>query len=54
MISVVIPAHNEADEIGGLLDDFSAVGGLELIVAEDASSDHTLDIVQNSRRATAT
>lgn len=46
MISVVILAHNEADEIGGLLDDFSAVGGLELIVAEDASSDHTPDIVR--------
>ena len=46
MISVVILAHNEADEIGGLLDDFSAFEGLELIVAEDASTDHTPDIVR--------
>ena len=46
MISVVILAHNEADEIGGLLDEFSAFEGLELIIAEDASTDHTPDIVQ--------
>ena len=46
MISVVILAHNEAEEIGGLLDDFSAFEGLELIVAEDASTDHTPDIVR--------
>jgi dolichyl-phosphate beta-glucosyltransferase len=46
MISVVILAHNEADEIGGLLDDFSTVEGMELIVAEDASTDHTPDIVR--------
>jgi len=46
MISVVIPAHNEADEIGRLLEEFSAFEGLELIIAEDASIDHTHDIVQ--------
>jgi glycosyltransferase involved in cell wall biosynthesis len=46
MISVVILAHNEADEIGGLLDEFSAFEGLELIIAEDASTDHTPNIVQ--------
>jgi glycosyltransferase involved in cell wall biosynthesis len=46
MISVVIPAHNEADEIGGLLEEFNAFEGLELIIAEDASIDHTRDIVQ--------
>jgi len=46
MISVVILAHNEADEIGGLLDEFSAFEGLELIIAEDASTDRTPDIVQ--------
>ena len=46
MISVVILAHNEADEIGGLLDEFNAFEGLELIIAEDASTDHTPDIVQ--------
>ena len=46
MISIVIPAHNEADEIGGLLEAFSAFEGLELIVAEDASTDGTPDIVR--------
>jgi dolichyl-phosphate beta-glucosyltransferase len=46
MISVVIPAHNEADEIAGLLEAFSAFEGLELIVAEDASTDGTPEIVR--------
>ena len=46
MISVVILAYNEADEIGGLLDEFSTFEGLELIIAEDASTNHTPDIVQ--------
>jgi glycosyltransferase involved in cell wall biosynthesis len=46
MISVVILAHDEADEIGGLLDEFSVFEGLELIIAEDASTDHTPNIVQ--------
>ena len=46
MISVVIPAHNEANDIGGLLETFSAFEGVELIVAEDASTDGTPVIVQ--------
>ncbi|MGA7076148.1 MAG: glycosyltransferase [Halobacteriota archaeon] len=46
MISIVIPAHNEADEIAGLLEAFSAFAGVELIVAEDASTDRTPNIVQ--------
>jgi glycosyltransferase involved in cell wall biosynthesis len=46
MISIVIPAHNEADEIAGLLEAFSAFPGVELIVAEDASTDRTPNIVQ--------
>jgi hypothetical protein len=46
MISVVIPAHNEADGIGELLKGFTAFAGLELIVAEDASTDGTVAIVQ--------
>lgn len=46
MISVVIPAHNEAHEIGKLLDEFTAFEGLEIIIAEDASTDHTSEIVQ--------
>jgi glycosyltransferase involved in cell wall biosynthesis len=46
MLSVVIPAHNEADHISGLLEAFSVFSGLELIVAEDASTDGTQNIVQ--------
>jgi glycosyltransferase involved in cell wall biosynthesis len=46
MISIIIPAHNEADEIGRLLEAFSAFEGVELIVAEDASTDGTPDIVR--------
>ncbi|MGZ4861194.1 MAG: glycosyltransferase [Halobacteriota archaeon] len=46
MISVVIPAHNEADHIGELLEAFGAYEGLELIVAEDASKDGTPEIVR--------
>jgi dolichyl-phosphate beta-glucosyltransferase len=46
MISVVIPAHNEAGEIDKLLQEFSSFDGLELIVAEDASTDGTPGIVQ--------
>ena len=46
MLSVVIPAHNEADHIGGLLEAFSVFSGVELIVAEDGSTDGTQNIVQ--------
>jgi glycosyltransferase involved in cell wall biosynthesis len=46
MISVVIPAHNEAGEIDKLLQEFSSFDGLELVVAEDASTDGTTEIVQ--------
>jgi dolichyl-phosphate beta-glucosyltransferase len=46
MLSVVIPAHNEADHIRGLLKAFSVFSGVELIVAEDASTDGTQNIVQ--------
>jgi glycosyltransferase involved in cell wall biosynthesis len=48
MISVVIPAHNEAGEIDKLLQEFSFFHDIELIVAEDASTDGTLEIVQES------
>jgi dolichyl-phosphate beta-glucosyltransferase len=46
MISVVIPAHNEAGEIDKLLQEFSSFRSLEVIVAEDASTDGTPKIVQ--------
>jgi glycosyltransferase involved in cell wall biosynthesis len=46
MLSVVIPVHNEADHIRGLLEAFSFFSGLELIDAEDASTDGAQNIVQ--------
>jgi glycosyltransferase involved in cell wall biosynthesis len=46
MVSVVIPAHNEAGEIDKPLQEFSSFDGLELVVAEDASTDETPEIVQ--------
>ncbi|MGZ4904033.1 MAG: glycosyltransferase [Halobacteriota archaeon] len=46
MISVVIPAYNEANDIGELLEMFCAFRDVELIVAEDASTDGTAAIVQ--------
>ena len=54
MISVVIPAHNEAGEIVKLLQEFRSFHGLELIVAEDASTDGTPEIVQEFASRTAT
>jgi glycosyltransferase involved in cell wall biosynthesis len=44
--SVVIPADNEAGEIDKLLEGFSSCRGLELIIAEDASTDGILEVVQ--------
>jgi len=46
MLSVVIPVHNEAAHLSRLLEAFSVFTGLELIVAEDASTDGTQNIVQ--------
>ncbi len=46
MISIVIPVHNEVDEIGNLLREFGAFEGLQLIVAEDASTDGISKIVR--------
>jgi len=46
MISVVIPAYNEANDIGDLLAAFCTFPDVELIVAEDASTDGTAAIVQ--------
>ena len=42
----MIPAHNEVVEIVKLLQEFSSFHGLELIIAEDASTDGTPEIVQ--------
>ena len=52
MISVVIPAHNEAGEIDKLLQEFSSFDGLELVVAEDASTDGTLKSCISSKIVT--
>ncbi len=47
MISVVVPAYNEVDTIGELLELLCAFQDVEVIVAEDASTDGTATIVQN-------
>ena len=54
MLSVVIPAHNEADSLQDLLHEIhvalSAVGAYEIIVVDDGSSDSTpavLDEIQS-------
>ncbi len=47
MISVVVPAYNEADDIGALLELLCGLHDVEVIVAEDASTDGTATIVQN-------
>ena len=46
MLSVVVPAHNEAEHIGGLLEAFGEFTGLELIVTEDASTELNTNIVR--------
>ncbi len=55
-ISILIPARNEADNIGFLLNDLSKINNkkIEIIVFNDQSTDNTYDIVQkyaiNDRR----
>jgi len=49
-ISVIIPAYNEADGIGKVLDNLMSVAkqhGWEVIVVDDGSSDNTADIAVN-------
>ncbi len=53
MISVVVPAHNEAGDIGELLELLCAFQGVEVIVAEDASTDDTAAIVQTFTERTS-
>lgn len=48
--SIVIPAHNEENRIGGslavLLRDLDGTDCSEILVADDSSTDHTLEIVE--------
>ncbi len=53
MISVVIPAYNEADDIGDLLGILCGFHDLEVIVTEDASTDGTAAIVQRFAERTS-
>ncbi len=49
MISVIIPAHNEEEAIGTVLDELiDALKGqtYEIIVVDDGSTDNTAEIVQ--------
>jgi glycosyltransferase involved in cell wall biosynthesis len=45
-VSVVIPAFNEVDGIGPVLDQLSALPGAEIIVVDDGSSDGTAGVVE--------
>lgn len=46
-ISIIIPTLNEEQNLGRLLDTLQAYQGLEIIVADGGSIDHTLDIARN-------
>jgi chlorobactene glucosyltransferase len=48
LLSILIPARNEADRIGALLDDLlrSDYENLEILVYDDASTDSTADIIR--------
>ena len=53
-LAVVIPVHNEQDNIAPLLDEVDAalrgvVGSFELLVVDDGSSDHTADVLRRTR-----
>lgn len=46
-ISIIIPTLNEEKNLGRLLDTLQAYQGLEIIVADGGSTDHTADIARN-------
>ncbi|MFW6381719.1 MAG: glycosyltransferase family 2 protein [Bacillota bacterium] len=46
MISVIIPAHNEADRIGSTLEELQLLGPDEVIVVNDGSVDGTAEIAE--------
>jgi len=52
MISVVIPAYNEEEAIGAVVDELIEIlrdGAYEIIVVDDGSTDNTAKIVQEKR-----
>ena len=54
-LSIVIPAHDEADNLPGLLAEIAAAmaehGGYEVVVVDDASGDGTWEVLQASAAA---
>jgi len=52
---VIIPAHNEQDSIGKVIDEIKSTGqNLDLLVVDDASTDGTKKVVRQSGVAVAT
>lgn len=45
-VSIVIPAHNEEVVIGDVLDELRAGSYYEIIVVDDGSTDHTVEIAE--------
>jgi len=43
---VVIPAHNEADNIGQVIDQVKALGIVSVVVVDDDSNDATIDVAR--------
>ena len=51
-ISVIIPVYNEARTIAGVIDAVCRWGKAhQIIVVDDGSTDHTVDVVQNLGRS---
>jgi glycosyltransferase involved in cell wall biosynthesis len=46
MISIVVPACNEGGSIGQLLEELSKFNDIQIIIAEDASTDGTREVAQ--------
>jgi len=47
MISIVVPTYNEERHIVETLDALLELGGIEIIIAEDGSTDATVDIIKS-------
>ena len=45
---IVIPAHNEASNLGATLDDIVSSTSMPIVVVDDASTDSTVDIAKTS------